>query len=122
MYVLGQLPEPGTPEFGQLAAYRRAILNGAIPSTESFEQYKAEHPITATQTYGPTSIQAVARRRRAAIAATPIPETYGPPESYYVSKAAGAAGEAALGGLKIGTAALVLGAALLVGFFLWRRA
>ncbi len=114
---LGQMPEPGTPEFGIMAAYRRDLLTGAIPSTMSFEAYKARQT--------PGSISATAEARRAAIARTPIPETYGPPLPQlplkYAGEAASAAGAAALKGLEGIAPILLIGGAVFLGYLFWSR-
>ncbi len=130
MYVLGQMPEPGTADFGLLARYRRDVLNGVIPSTTSFEAYKAGASGTAEP--GTPGFGVQARLRRAGIARAPIPETSAPPMMQLpvkyaerVSEATGEVlketGQAITKGLTFGTALLVVGAAALVGFFLWRR-
>src|SRR5712691_4385642 len=116
---IGQLPEPGTPEFGLLARYRLAILNGIIPSSTSFADYQAAAAGTAAP--GTTAFSTQARLRRAAIARAPLPATQGPPvfelPLRYAGEAATAAKGAVLGGLTTGTTIVIL----LAAGFLWFR-
>lgn len=128
--TIGQLPEPGTPEFAQLARYRRAVLQGQVPAGTTFEQFRAAESGTAAPGTKAFAVQAYIRR--ATIARTPIPVTTAPPvlqepariareSAAAIATGAKAAGEAAVAGLKMGTAVVVVGLAALIGFALWRR-
>ncbi len=120
---VGQLPEPGTAEFGQLALYRKLLLQGQLPQGTTFAQFQVAQRGAVEP--GTREFAVRAALRKIGIARMPIPQTLAPPLLQEPAKllraGAKAAGQAALGGLKIGTAAVVIGLAALVGFALWRR-
>lgn len=132
MYLGQDEPEPGTPEFGAMAAARRAnILSGNVfpsvmPSPGSPDFIGPVAPAdSSSPDYGPGSVSATAAQRRAAIAATPIPATSGPPLLYlpakYAAQGVEAAAAAAGKGLFSGVGPIVAVAAGVGLYFLFFR-
>jgi hypothetical protein len=126
---LGDDPEPGTPEFGAMAAARRAALLGQpapggfigpMPDPSYYDDSSAP-PVD----YGPGSISYTAAQRKATIAATPIPRTSGPPLLYLptraVADAASGAASAVGRGLLSGLGPVALVGAGVALYFLMRR-
>jgi hypothetical protein len=106
-----------------LARYRRAMLAGELRAGTTLEQYRAA--VTGQAQPGTPAFGVQARLRQVQAARAPLPSTSAPPlfqePAKMIKRGAAAAGEAALGGLKIGTGLLVLAAAAGVGYLLWRR-
>ena len=90
---LDQGPAPGTPEFGTQAAYRKAILQGVIPSSTPYEVFRAaaQGDVEA----GTEEFSVRAMLRRAGIAAMTTPETSAPAWWVLPARDVGAAAAAA---------------------------